>query len=134
MKIQSASTEMQEEKIRNLINYFYVRIFPMYFSEQEIQLYKKMNVLYISPQNREFLGTLRESFTVISCLDTLISIIESSDVNQNQHHYEQMFVRNVEILSQKDVFFPFSYALFVQKLNQFDPLTVFDKPANEYLA
>ncbi|WP_335872411.1 DUF5365 family protein [Bacillus sp. 2205SS5-2] len=134
MKILTASTEGQEENIHNLIRYFYIRIFPNFFSEDEIVQFKQMKVLHISNQNQEYIGTLKESFTVMSCLATLISIIESHDKEEQEKHYKHLFSHNVSLLETKDLFFPFTYQQFSQAKMQDFSITIYDKPANQFLA
>ncbi len=72
LKIVYASTTEQELKIKNLVEYFYSSVFPVYFSEEEISKFEKMNFLNILGKN-ELTGTLKESYQIISSLETLIS-------------------------------------------------------------
>lgn len=114
MKIVYASTSEQELKIKNLVEYFYTSIFPNYFSEEDVTKFEKMNFLNVLGKN-VLNGTLKESYQIISSLETLIFLIESNGLEKNK--YQQMYERNVQILEELGLSFPFSHEQF---LNQRD--------------
>lgn len=97
LKIVYASTTEQELKIKNLVEYFYSSVFPVYFSEEEISKFEKMNFLNILGKN-ELTGTLKESYQIISSLETLIFLIESNGLEKSK--YQEMYERNVQILEE----------------------------------
>ena len=96
------------------MEYFYTSIFPNYFSEEDVTKFEKMNFLNVLGKN-ELNGTLKESYQIISSLETLIFLIESNGLEKNK--YQQMYERNVQILEELGLSFPFSHEQF---LNQRD--------------
>ena len=66
MKVVQASTPCQEEEIKKLIKQVYSEVFPIYFSDKEIQTYEKCNVLYMSTKHFERFSTLKEAYQIIA--------------------------------------------------------------------
>lgn len=131
MKIVFASTPDQEVKIKELVDSFYQDVFPLYFSDKDIDEFKKMKVLHTSTRHFEYFGTLKESFQVITSLQTIISILESLDSDQD---YEAVFQKNVQILKEFGLNFPFEYGQFiVAKDLKEEVFSVYTKAANELL-
>ncbi|EAR66664.1 hypothetical protein B14911_14892 [Bacillus sp. NRRL B-14911] len=131
VKVVFASTPNQEERIRELVDYFYTSIFPAYFSDEDIKEFEKLKVLHTSTRHFEYFGTLKEAFQVIASLQTLISILESSDP---ENRYEGIFQKNVHILKDFGLFFPFGFSSFIDaKELKGDMFSVYTKAANELL-
>lgn len=131
VKIVFASTPGQEEKISELIQYVYSNVFPLYFSDTEIKKFKRLKVLHASTKHFEYFSTLREAFQVITCLQTLISILESPCQHE---HYEAIFNKNALMLNDYDLHFPFDYDQLSQARNMKNNIfSVFTKAANELL-
>jgi hypothetical protein len=131
LKIVYASTTEQELKIKNLVEYFYSSVFPVYFSEEEISKFEKMNFLNILGKN-ELTGTLKESYQIISGLETLIFLIESNGLEKSK--YQEMYERNVQILEELGFSFPFSYEQFLQKRDfGLETDSVYIKPSNQFI-
>lgn len=131
MKIVFASTPDQEEMIKELVKNFYQDIFPLFFSDEDIEEFERLEVLHTSTRHFEYFGTLKEAYQVITSLQTLISILESSEL---QPKYESIFQTNAAILKDYGLFFPFDYAQFVEaKEVKEEELSIYSKPANELL-
>ncbi len=104
MKVVFASTPTQEERIDELIQAFYSKIFPFYFTDKEINKFERLKVLAITPEKAQQLSTLKTSYQVIASLQTLVNILESPE---DKHKYKHLFAKNVRILEDLDIFFPF---------------------------
>ena len=131
MKVVFASTPCQEEEIKKLINQVYSEIFPIYFSDKEIQEYEKCKVLYMSTNHFEQFGTLKEAYQVIASLQTLITILKNERFDDQ---YIEIFYKNVSILEEYDLYFPFEYEQFSEsKIRGNERLSMFTSAANEIL-
>ncbi|UQD51267.1 hypothetical protein C0971_03990 [Bacillus methanolicus] len=109
MKVVYASTPEQEQKIKELVDYFYSSVFPIYFSDEDIMEFNRLKVLHTSTRHFEYFGTLKEAYQVIASLQTLISILETS---QSKEKYYSLFVKNASILEEFDIYFPFTFSQF----------------------
>ncbi|MCM3216200.1 DUF5365 family protein [Niallia taxi] len=127
MKVAYASTPAQEEQINELIQTFYTSIFPDFFSDDEINKFSNLNVLRLTQEQSYMLSTLKNSYQVIAALQTIISIVENSDESDE---YDHLFERNVEILDEFELFFPFRLDNFSKKDKS---LSIYSEAANEYL-
>ncbi len=112
MKVVYASTPTQAEKIDELIQTFYSAVFPYYFSDDEVQHFSSLKVLHPTPEQMDRIGTLKTSYQVITSLQTIISILE---VPQNKNKYKQIFEKNVNILEEFELFFPFQLENFKEE-------------------
>lgn len=131
MKIVFASTPSQEEEISGFVRYIYSNVFPLYFTEDEINEFEQLKVLDIMENQVEVFGTLKDAFQVMTCMQTLISIIESSDLDDQ---FSILFSKNVSHLQELGLFFPFEYEQFVvaKRMNN-HLLSINTKAANELL-
>ncbi|WP_445486513.1 DUF5365 family protein [Niallia sp. 03133] len=131
MKVVYASTPTQADKINELIQTFYSTIFPYYFSDDEIQHFKSLNVLNPTSEQMDSMGTLKTSYQVIASLQTIISILEEP---QNKNRYKQIFEKNVRILEEFELFFPFNLENFNEE-EDFNgtSLSIFSGSANTFL-
>lgn len=125
VKIVFASTQEQEEKIKELIHCIYQDIFPLYFSDEEIEMFQKLQILHITSSHLETLG---DAYKIISSLQTITSILQ---LEEEMGEYQELFTKNVEILNEADVFFPFSLEQFLH--GRIDNLSIYSKAANELL-
>lgn len=131
LKVVYASTPEQDKKIQYLVDYFYTDLLPKYFCDDDITKFIKMNFLNASGKN-ELTGTLKESYQIISSLETIQSLIESNDLSKKQ--YQEMFNKNVQILNELGLSFPFSYEQFLNKTNKsLESGSIYVKPANSWL-
>lgn len=131
VKIVYASTPDQEEMIRELAREFYRDIFPLYYSDQEIQEFEKLKILHTSTRHFEYFGTLKEAYQVISSLQTLISILQSGAPEEK---YKTMFQTNASSLKEYGLFFPFDFEQFQEdNSKKNDMFSVYTKAANELL-
>lgn len=112
MKIVMASTKEQEELINELIQHLFSHVFPLYFNEADIEKFKELHVLNLTDRNREKFGTLRDSFRVIASLQTITSILETSQLSNLEERYASMFEENCRILQQYGIGFPFLFSNF----------------------
>lgn len=131
VKIVFASTPSQEEEISGLVRYIYSNVFPLYFTEDEIYEFEQLKVLDTMENQVEVFGTLKDAFKVMACMQTLISILESTDLDDQ---YSTLFSKNVSHLQEFGLFFPFEYEQFVvaKRMNN-HLLSVNTKVANELL-
>ncbi|HWJ77757.1 MAG TPA: DUF5365 family protein [Niallia sp.] len=130
MKVVFASTPSQEERINELIYTFYSKIFPYYFSDKEILAFERLKVLSITP---EVSNTLKTSYQVIASLQTLINILEDP-IHKNE--YKHLFEKNVQILEEFNIFFPFDIESFTTKDNgssKQDMFSMYTVADNQYL-
>lgn len=131
MKIVFASTPDQEEMIKELVRTFYQDIFPLYYSDKDINEFEKLKVLHTSTRHFEYFGTLKEAYQVITSLQTLISILQSQEP---QRKYKDIFQTNTEILKEYGLFFPFDYEHFLEARSIKDNVfSIYTKAANELL-
>jgi hypothetical protein len=131
VKVVYASTPEQAEKIQELIQKFYTDVFPLYFSDEEILEFQRLNVLHTSESSIEYYGTLKDAYHVITCLQTLCHILEGSHFN---HQYELVFNRNVDTLNEFGLSFPFSFENFTFTKNlKAENLSIYTRADNEIL-
>jgi len=109
MKVVYASTPTQAEKINELIQLFYSTIFPYYFSDDDIRRFSRLRVLSPTDEQMGRIDTLKNSYQVITSLQTILSILENKG---NMDDYKQIFEKNVDILNDLELFFPFSLENF----------------------
>ncbi|MCM3030285.1 DUF5365 family protein [Niallia taxi] len=127
MKVAYASTPAQEEQINELIQTFYTSIFPDFFSDDEINKFSRLNVLRLTQEQAYMLSTLKNSYQVIAALQTIISIVENAEESDQ---YDSLFEKNVEILDEFELFFPFRLDNFTKKDKS---LSIYAEAANEHL-
>lgn len=130
MKIVNASTQEQELEIVELATKFYRDIFPLYFSDDEIQKFEKSKVLDFSAKKLNYHGTMKEAFVVLACLQTLISILEATEPSGK---YESLFFKNAQILNDYGIHFPFCYKQFTKAKDLESVLSIFTKATNQLL-
>jgi hypothetical protein len=112
MKVRYASTLLQEEEIDQLIDYMYTDIFPRYFSEDEVEYFRKMKVLHTPSRHHDYTGTLKDAFEILSSLQLIIALIEANEKQALGERYKKIFERNVQILQQYHLHFPFTLDQF----------------------
>jgi hypothetical protein len=131
LKIVFASTPGQEEKILELASYFYTDIFPVYFSDEEIVEFERLDVLHTRPELLQQFSTLGDAFQVITSMQTLISILESGPIPEK---YQNMFRRNVQTLTNYGICFPFNYNQFTDSKHlHLNYISTYIRPANQLL-
>jgi Family of unknown function (DUF5365) len=130
MKIVTASTPEHEQYILSLVDYFYTSLFPDFFTDEEIEQFSSLNILDIR-FNNEQISILKNSFEIISSLQTIISIIEMVDEHEREK-YKVMFEKNVQRLERYGIHFPFKMKHFQYPLKEMR-LSQYSKPDNEFL-
>lgn len=131
VKVVFASTPDQELKIQELIGKFYSNVFPLYFSDDDIREFEQQKILHTSTRHFEYFGTLKEAYQVIAGLQTLMAILESRPISGK---YETIFFKNVQILQEFGLSFPFDYSHFCgERMPRNDLFSVYAKAANELL-
>ena len=132
VKIVFAATPEQEEMVNELIQYFYSNIFPFFFSDMEIRQFEQQKVLEYKKGNVEAFDSLGDAYKVIACLQTIISILESFEP---QSDYKPIFEKNVSMLAEAGVYFPFTFEHFEseEQIVEIDMFSSYMKPANQYL-
>ncbi|WP_338023162.1 DUF5365 family protein [Bacillus ectoiniformans] len=127
-----ASTIEQEDKIIELVRQIKEQIFPHYFSEAELRQWEEIGVLSLGASQFEYFGTLRDAFLVITSLQTIISILETKQLESLSSHYKDMFLHNAETLQRYEICFPFTLDQFSIQSNSF-PLYSQHHSATKYL-
>ena len=131
MKIVFASTPGQEEEISELVRYIYTNVFPLYFADDEIREFERLNVLHNYYDHYDDFSTLKDAFQVMTSLQTVISVLELPTL---ECEYATLFNKNVENLERFGLFFPFYYEQFVEAKNMKKCFfSVYAKAANEML-
>lgn len=131
LKIVFASTPGQEEKVVELAKYFYTDIFPLYFTDEDIHEFERLEVLHTRPEQFERFSTLGDAFQVITSMQTLISILESGHIPEK---YQSMFRKNVQTLTDYGICFPFNYSQFSDSKHvHLDYISTYTKAANRLL-
>jgi hypothetical protein len=134
VKILYASTEEQEQKIIELMEYMYTEIFPYYYHDEEISKFKDLNILRASSCRFDYFSTLKDSYRVLTSLQTIITILELRIFKKESAGYEELFNRNRAILEEYDLSFPFFYSQFELSVRPLhSTFSMFKKPANELL-
>jgi hypothetical protein len=127
VKIVFASTPSQEEEINELVRYIYSNIFPLYFSDEEIYQFEQLGILRAT----EDFSTLKDAFQVMTCIRTLISILESTQLNR---HYAGLYKKNVDTLEYYGLSFPFEFEQFVSVGSiKHSMLSIYTRADNELL-
>lgn len=122
-----ASTPSQEQEINGLVRYIYSNIFPVYFNDEDICEFEQLKVL----RSSEDYSTLKDAFQVMTCMQTLISILESAQLDDQ---YEAVFNKNAATLKEFGVFFPFQFEQFAEaKRLKNTILSVYTKADNELI-
>lgn len=131
MKIVFASTPGQEEKVVELVQDIYTNIFPRYFSDDEIKRFEQNKVLQLVQSNFAGFDTLRDAYSVITCLQTIISILETIEP---QIEYKCIFDKNASMLTEMGMNFPFVFNQFKNvRFLRDDMLSIYSSAANQYL-
>ncbi|MED1202356.1 DUF5365 family protein [Heyndrickxia acidicola] len=134
MKILYASTDEQQQKIIELMEYMYTEIFPQFYSGEEIANFRDLNILCPSSCRFDYFSTLKGSYRVIASLQTIITILELRIFKKDAVDYEVLFNRNRAILEEYDITFPFCYSQFEMSVRSLhSAFSMFKKPANELL-
>ncbi|MFJ5715089.1 YhcU family protein [Neobacillus sp. NPDC093127] len=127
MKIVFASTPSQAEEINGLVRYIYSNIFPNFFSDEEIRQFEDLKILHPF----EDFNTLKDAFQVMTSMQTLISILESSPLADQ---YEAVFNKNVATLKEFGLFFPFEFEQFIEAKCMKNPmLSIYTRADNELI-
>lgn len=131
VKIVFASTPSQEQEICELIGHIYSNIFPLYFTDDEISQFEQLKVLHISKKQFDEIGTLKDAFQVMTSIQTVISILESTELNEQ---YTDLFNKNAANLNELGLFFPFEFEQF-ENAKTMKPmmLSIYSKADNELL-
>lgn len=134
MKVVTASTDEQVEKLQELIQYIYSYIFPQFFSEEEIEEYLSLEVLHIPEDPDSELYRLDMAFQAIASLAVIIAILESLP-NSYMSDYRFLFRKNAKILEELGLFFPFTLETFMKKEQpcNFERNLYFNKLASSFI-
>lgn len=128
MKVVFASTPEQRIKITELTKQLYSDVFPNYFTDEEIEEFKKQNILRFTTNQFEQMDTLKDAYQVIASLQTLTLILEGETLDDQ---YMETYYKNISILEGYGVQFPFDFNQFVDSKN--DQISIYTKVANNFL-
>ncbi|NMD72003.1 YhcU family protein [Bacillus sp. DNRA2] len=130
VKIVFASTPGQENKVEELVQYFYSTIFPNFFHDDRIKQFEREKVLRPTG-NFDGFETLRDAYQVIACLQTIISILEAAET---QYEYKAIFDKNASMLTEMGLHFPFTFSQFHHARGiKVEMISIYSQPANQYL-
>ena len=129
MKIVEASLHLQDLEISKAIEKFYNELFPMYFTEEQIELFIVNEVLAV-PDPNSHIGTLKGAFQALACIQSLIIILENQDETQKA---VTLFNHNSKLLNELGIFFPFEHKHFFGEDRQIELPLYQTKAANTYL-
>ncbi|BAM57111.1 hypothetical protein BEST7003_0910 [Bacillus subtilis BEST7003] len=90
-------------------------VFPLYFSELDIQRFKKKGVLSLN--NHYYQGTLKEAFQIMACLQ-MIHIILTKPSPHSDLSDQAIFEKNSKMLNDFGIYFPFAFSDFQKKTNK----------------
>ena len=129
MKIVEASLQLQDLEISKAIEKFYNELFPMYFTEEQIELFIVNEVLAV-PDPNSHIGTLKGAFQALASIQSLIIILENQDETQKA---VTLFNHNSKLLNELGIFFPFEHKHFFGEDRQIELPLYQTKAANTYL-
>ncbi|WP_338470547.1 DUF5365 family protein [Niallia sp. XMNu-256] len=130
MKVVFASTPEQRTKIMELTKQIYCDVFPNYFTDKQIREFEKDNILRFSSNQFQQMDTLKDAYQVIASLQTIIHVLQSDNVSQ----YMDTYYKNISILEDYGVEFPFELKQFVDsRMDKNENISVYTKVANELL-
>ncbi|MDS9998294.1 DUF5365 family protein [Bacillus atrophaeus] len=115
VRIVNAATEEQESFINELTMELLDDVFPLFFSELDIQRYKKKGVLSLT--NQYYQGTLKEAFQIMACLQMIHTIL-TKPYRQYDMKDQVLFDKNSTLLNECGMFFPFALSDFQTDANQ----------------
>ena len=78
---------------------------------KKFEEYKKQSIIRFQQINFEQMDTLKEAYQVIASLQTLILILKNETLDDQ---YMETYYKNVSILEEYGVQFPFDYHQFVE--------------------
>lgn len=130
VKIVIASTPEQEAHIKELVDYFYSDIFPIYFYDEEIVKFKEFHIMSLTAVEENYNGTLKEAFQLISSLQALIAVINAIHSKPIEENDQFIFDKNVKILEEYGLCFPFHLDHFLKEKNE---ISTFAKSNNAIL-
>lgn len=136
MKVVYASTPEQEDHIGELVQHLLTNILPYYFTDKEIENLENQLSLHTGAVHDTFSdynGTLQEAFRIISCLQSIIAVIETTQDEDIIHEHREIYTRNVNMLRDFGFSFPFSLDQFKQKVQKNLVLSRYTRPSNQYL-
>jgi hypothetical protein len=132
LKIVFASTQGQEDKVEELARHFYCEVLPLYFTDEDIREFERLEVLHTTRDHFENFSTLGDAFRVITSLQTMISILESRKVSER---YRTVFQKNADTLREFGIYFPFQFQHFLDaRSTKEDYISIYTKAANSILA
>lgn len=129
MKIVEGSLHLQDIEIDKTVEKFYVELFPMYFTKEQIDLFTLNEVLYV-PGSNSHIGTLKGAFQALSCMQTLMIILENRSEDSKA---VELFNHNARLLNELGIFFPFEHKHFFSEDRQIELPLYQTKAANTYL-
>lgn len=129
MKIVEGSLHLQDIELSKAVGKFYNELFPMYFTKEQIDLFVLNEVLSV-PDSNSHIGTLKGAFQALSCIQTLMIILENRSEDSKA---VELFNHNSRILNELGIFFPFEHKHFFGENRQIELPLYQTKAANTYL-
>ncbi|OES43994.1 DUF5365 family protein [Domibacillus iocasae] len=108
MSMLMSSTIEQEEKIKSLCSYLSKQVFPRYIQEEFVEVEKLFS---IDGKTLEYVESLDDASRVITALNTIISILETSSISSG---YEALFTESIHTLQSYQIAFPFPLSFFTE--------------------
>ncbi len=134
VKIVYSSTYEQEQRIENLVSYFFDFVFPKYFPETEIAHFKKIGVL----KSEAYAETLKRAYQIMTSLQVIITILERNGKNEQRSvktKMELLLSKNIQLLNENGMFFPFFSNHFLQSndVNEENSSMLYEEPTRQFL-
>lgn len=112
MSILMSSTIEQEEKIKTLCSYLSKQVFPRYIQSDLIEKIEAEKLFSLDDKQLEQVESLHDASCVITALNTIISILETSSLSTQ---YEALFTESIHTLQSYQISFPFPLSFFIEQ-------------------
>lgn len=132
LRVIVASTHEQEKYITELVDEFYTSILPIYFSDDQIAEFEKMNILKPNVEDQIYNETLKDAFKIISSLQVLNTVLKNI-TNHNEIKYKDMFNKTSKTLNEYGYFFPLSLEQFLKAEKCDHYLSQYVKSTNDWM-
>ncbi|MCP3761570.1 YhcU family protein [Domibacillus sp. A3M-37] len=111
MSMLMSSTIEQEEKIKTLCSYLSRQVFPRYIQSDLVEMFEAEKLFSLDDKTLEYVESLQDASRVITALNTIISILETSSIS---YSYEALFTESIHTLQSYQIAFPFPLSFFVE--------------------
>ena len=111
MSMLMSSTIEQEEKMKTLCGDLSKQVFPRYIQPDFIEMLEEEKLFSLDDKQLEYVESLHDASRVITALNTIISILETSAISTQ---YEELFTESIHTLQSYQIAFPFPLSFFIE--------------------